>query len=156
MDFRKLLWPTTIRLINIVGAPSHPPSPHWAPCMKIFSHLLQNFGHWVITTLNMILYCHEICHVTMVTFWMTLIMNKWMNIVIDDGWVHPLARTLPSLVSNLWWKYCHGWSRFGWKNRFVSDNDCNSVNPKKVQGMTNNVGLTISVGDTIPRCTSSI
>ena len=39
----------------------------------------------------------------MVTFQMTLLMNKWTNIVMDDGSVHPLAKTLPSLVSNLWW-----------------------------------------------------
>ena len=30
-------------------------------------------------------------------------MDKWTNIVIDDGWVHSLAKTLPSLVINLWW-----------------------------------------------------
>ena len=23
---------------------------------------------------------------------------------MDDGWVHALAKTLPSLVNNLWWK----------------------------------------------------
>ena len=34
---------------------------------------------------------------------MTLLMNKWTNIVISDGWVHPLAKALSSLVSNLWW-----------------------------------------------------
>jgi hypothetical protein len=22
---------------------------------------------------------------------------------MDDGWVHPLAKTLPSIVNNLWW-----------------------------------------------------
>ena len=42
-------------------------------------------------------------YVIMVTFWTTLLMNKWTNIVMDDGWVHPLAKTLPSLVNNLWW-----------------------------------------------------
>ena len=30
-------------------------------------------------------------------------MNKWTNIVMDDGWVHPLPKTLPSFVTNLWW-----------------------------------------------------
>ena len=39
----------------------------------------------------------------MVAFQMILVMNKWTNIVKDDGWVHPLAKTLPSLVNNLWW-----------------------------------------------------
>ena len=39
---------------------------------------------------------------TMITFWMTL-MNKLANIVMDDKWAHPLAKSLPSLVNNLWW-----------------------------------------------------
>jgi len=30
-------------------------------------------------------------------------MNKQTNVVMDDGWVHPLAKTLPSLISNLFW-----------------------------------------------------
>ena len=34
---------------------------------------------------------------------MTLLMNKWTNIAMDDGWVHLMAKTLPSLVNNLWW-----------------------------------------------------
>ena len=54
------------------------------------------------------------------------------------------------------------------KNDMVSASNCNIVNllppspPKKrkkkkhLQGMTNNVGLTISVGDTTPRFTISI
>ena len=39
--------------------------------------------------------------VTMVTFWMTLLMNKFTSTIMDDGCVHPLAKTLPSVVSNL-------------------------------------------------------
>ena len=35
----------------------------------------------------------------MVIFQMTLLMNKGTNIVMDDGGVHPLAKTLPALVS---------------------------------------------------------
>ena len=30
-------------------------------------------------------------------------MNKWANIGMDDGWVHPLAKPLLPFVSNLWW-----------------------------------------------------
>ena len=30
-------------------------------------------------------------------------MKKRTNVVIDDKWVHPLAKTLHSLVSNFWW-----------------------------------------------------
>ena len=41
-------------------------------------------------------------YVTMVTFRMTLCMNKWTNNVMDDGRVHPLAKPLPPLVGNLW------------------------------------------------------
>ena len=47
--------------------------------------------------------CNMLLYVTVVTFQMTLLMNKWTNIVMEDEWVHPLAKTLPSLVNNLWW-----------------------------------------------------
>ena len=47
--------------------------------------------------------CHMEFYVNIVIFWMTLLMNKWTNIIIDDGWVHPLAKILPALVINLWW-----------------------------------------------------
>ena len=52
--------------------------------------------NWFLTTLNMIF------NVILVTFWMTL-MDKWTIIVMDDGRVHPLAKTLPSFVINSWW-----------------------------------------------------
>ena len=39
----------------------------------------------------------------MVTLWMTLLMNEFIKIVMDDGWVHPMAKTLPTLVVDLWW-----------------------------------------------------
>ena len=44
-----------------------------------------------------------VLYVTMVTFRMTLLVNKWTDIIMDDGWVHQLAKTSPSLVNNLWW-----------------------------------------------------
>ena len=47
--------------------------------------------------------CNMVFIVTMATFWMTLLRNKWTNTVMDDGWVHSLAKALPSFVSNLWW-----------------------------------------------------
>ena len=28
---------------------------------------------------------------------------KWIDIIMDDGWVYPLVTTLPSFVINLWW-----------------------------------------------------
>ena len=43
-----------------------------------------------------------------------LLMNKWTNIDMDDGWVHPLAQMPPSLVNN----YCHLSSDFS--SRFQS------------------------------------
>jgi hypothetical protein len=50
-------------------------------------------------------------YVAMVTFKMTLLMNKWANIVMYDGCVHPLAKALPPLVSNLWWNIVmHDWN----------------------------------------------
>ena len=45
------------------------------------------------------------------------------------------------------------------KNHLVSGSNCNTVNLKSLnllQGMTNNVGLAFSVGDTILWCTLSI
>jgi hypothetical protein len=52
------------------------------------------------------------------------------------------------------------WMIENWmKNHVVRDSNCNTVNlysPQKLQGMTINVGLTFSVGDTIPWFTSSI
>ena len=40
-----------------------------------------------------------ITNATMVTFWMKVLMNKFTNIVMDDGQVHPWAKTLPSLMN---------------------------------------------------------
>ena len=54
------------------------------------------------TTLKMI-FSVVVFNVAMETFQMTVLMNKWTNTVMDDGWVHSLAKPLPSLVNNLWW-----------------------------------------------------
>ena len=43
--------------------------------------------------LSCLLYSYTKFNVNMVTFWMTLLMNKFTNIVMNDGWVHPLAKT---------------------------------------------------------------
>ena len=54
-------------------------------------------------------------------------LNKWTNIVMDDGWVHPLAITLASLVSNLWWNIVmDDWNLD--ENHFAFDNNCNTAN----------------------------
>ena len=66
-------------------------------------------------------------NVIMVTFGMTLVMNKRTNIVMDDWWVHMLAQTLPSLVNNLRWNIVMG----DWKldeNHFVKDNNYKTLN----------------------------
>ena len=70
-------------------------------------------------------------------------MSKVWNIVMGDGWVHPLAKTLPSLVNNLWWNIAMGdWNldeKSLGKRQWLQH--CKFVNhPKKLQGMTNNVG----------------
>ena len=70
---------------------------------------------WKLTTLNLVLSVIWYSMSLMATFWMTLLMNKRTNSFMDDGWVHPLAKTLPSLVSKILMKYCHGWLKFGWK-----------------------------------------
>ena len=56
-------------------------------------------------------------------------------------------------------KHWHGLLKFGWKKHLVSDSNCNTFNllpPNVLQGMTNNVGLAFSVGDTIPWFTISM
>ena len=54
------------------------------------------------------------------------LIDKWSNIVMGDGWVHPLTKTLPSLVTNLWWNIVmDDWNLK--KNDFVSDNKCNTI-----------------------------
>ena len=45
--------------------------------------------------------CHMVFNVSMVTSWMTLPINTFTNTIRDDGRVHPLAKILPFLVSNL-------------------------------------------------------
>ena len=88
---------------------------------------------------------------------MTLLMNKRTNIVIDDGWVQLLAKTLPTLVNNFWWNIVMD----DWKmdaKHLVSDNICKNIiyNPlKHLERMTNDVGITFGVGDTIPLFTTS-
>ena len=42
-------------------------------------------------------------YVTMEAFRMTFPTNKWTNVAMNDGWVYPLVKIPPSLVSNLWW-----------------------------------------------------
>ena len=85
-------------------------------------------------------------------------MNEFPNIVMDDGWFHPLAKTLPSLVNNLWWNIGIGdWNLDD--NTLSCDNNRNieSIIPfEYLQGATNNVELTYIVGDAIPWFTISV
>ena len=72
------------------------------PSPYLSSGQLHSFSTWLqacteLTTLNMIFY------VTIVICWMPLLMDNGTNIVKDGGWVHPSAKTLLSLVCNLWW-----------------------------------------------------
>ena len=58
-----------------------------------------------------------------------------------------------SFCQQLVMKCCHGRLKFEWKNHLVSDSNCNNVNIQSPQGMTNNIGLTFSVDDTIHQVT---
>ena len=54
-------------------------------------------------------------------------MNKWRNIVMDDDWVYPLAKTLPSFVNNSWWNIVtDDWNLD--EKYLVSDNIYNTTN----------------------------
>ena len=55
-------------------------------------------------------------------------MNKFMKIVMDDGWVHPLAKTLPCLVSILRWNIVMDVIEIWMKNHLVSDSNRNTIN----------------------------
>jgi hypothetical protein len=78
-------------------------------------------------------------------------MKKFTNIVMDDGRVHPLAKTLPALVNNLWWNVVmDDWNldekslvKWQWSQHYKS-----IIRSENLQEMTNNVGLAFSVGDT--------
>jgi hypothetical protein len=91
---------------------------------------------------------------------MILPMNEFTNNVVDDGWGHSLAKTLASLVINLWWNIVmDDWnldekSLGKWQQLW----QCRPITPQEIksQTMTNNVGLAFSVGDTTPRFTISI
>jgi hypothetical protein len=50
----------------------------------------------------------------MLTFQMTFFMNNQTNIVMNDMLVPPLAKTLPSLVTNCDEIFL-GWLKYGWK-----------------------------------------
>ena len=82
-------------------------------------------------------------------------MNKWTSIVMDDGWVHPLAQNPTFSCQQFLMKMIEIWMKI----HLVSDSNCSTViynTPDKLQGMINNIGLTFSVGDTTPRFTISI
>ena len=66
--------------------------------------------------------------VNTVTSRMTLLINKWTNVVMDDGWVHSLAKTLRFLVQQHVAKHCRGWFGVWMKYQLVSDGNCNIVN----------------------------
>ena len=60
---------------------------------------------------------------------------------------HQLSDEISSWMIEIWMK-----------NHLVSDSNCNTVNIfslKKLQGMTYNIGLTLSVSDTVPQFTIS-
>ena len=46
---------------------------------------------------------------------MTLLMNEWTYIVMDDGWVYLLAKTATFSCEQLAMKYFHGWLNIGWE-----------------------------------------
>jgi hypothetical protein len=69
-----------------------------------------------------------------------------------------LTKTLPSFVSNLWWMIvmddCHGWWKLDEKSlgkwQYLQHYKSIIPPPQKIQGMTNNVGLTFGISDTTP------
>ena len=103
-------------------------------CFLINQFILDSFGvHTNYTKYGV--ECYMIFYVTMVTFQMMVLMNKWANYVMDDGWGHPLAKTLPFSCGQLVTKYCHGQLKFGCKNHLVGDSElqhCKSIITPKI------------------------
>ena len=86
-------------------------------------------------------------------------MGKWMNTVMHDGWVHPLAKPLPSLANNLQWNIVMDDWELDEKSlgKLQQLQHCNFLVPQEIyKGLTNNVGSKFSVGDTTPWFTVSI
>ena len=52
----------------------------------------------------------------------------WTNIVMDDGWVHPLTK--PFLVNNLWWNIVMDDWNLDEKPMSLSVGNCNTINHK--------------------------
>ena len=80
-------------------------------------------------------------------------MYKWMNIVMDDERVHSLAKSLPSLFSNLWWNIAMDDQNLDEKSLGKQHqlHHCKPTIPLEYyKEWQNNVGLIISVGDTTP------
>ena len=72
-------------------------------------------------------------------------MNKWMDIVMDDGWVHLVAKTHALFIGNLWWNIIMGnWELDEKKNHVVNHNNLQSFCFYKEC----KVGLAFTVGDT--------
>ena len=91
---------------------------------------------------------------------MTLFMKQWTNIVMNIGWVHPLAKTMSSLVANLWWNIVmDDWKldeKSTGKWRWLQQRNSIILLQNDYKDWLINVGLRFSVGDTIPQFTISI
>ena len=120
--------------------------------------------HLVTTLYIYMRYIWYLVSVTMVTIWMAFFTYEWTNIIVDDGWVHPAAKTLSSLVRNWLWnivmddwkldeKSLDKWQQLQHCKFIIHPRKFNKI---KWRGMTNNVGFTLSVGETTPRFTISV
>ena len=92
-------------------------------------------------------------YVTVVTFGVTLLMNKWLNIVMNDGKSLSVGQN-PSLVSKLWWNIVtHDWHLDEkLRNEWQFLQRYKSIIPQTIyKEWHNNVGLTSSVGNTLHR-----
>ena len=70
--------------------------------------------------------CHMVFYVIMVTSWMTLLMTKSTNIVMEDAWVRPLAK--PYLHLSATCDVMLSWKIEVWMaNHLACDSNCNAV-----------------------------
>jgi hypothetical protein len=76
-------WPRALLVPHEVHIPS------WHVGRISSSHSLARGSSWagnLGSGLNINTILHMVFNVSMMTFWMTFLMNKWTNVVMDDGW----------------------------------------------------------------------
>ena len=94
-------------------------------CFQQVSCFYSWFSLWIsIKDLTLVEWGAMVFNVTLVTFWMTLLMNRWTNSVVDEfiRWSKPCP-LLSTTCDEISWQLIEIWM----KNCLVSESNCNNV-----------------------------